>query len=70
MQLGQFRIPADLTSDEEAVEYLHHMIDTRGKKGRCAYRIRDERPNKGPVDLEDEMYRYSRQVYDRLHDEK
>ena len=70
VQLGQFRIPADLTSDEEAVEYLHHMIDTRGKKGRCAYRIRDERPNKGPVDLEDEMYRYSRQVYDRLHDEK
>ena len=65
VQIGQYQISGDLT-DEEAVEVLHRMIETRGRKGRCAYRIRDKRPNKGNTDLEDEMYRYSRKFYDSL----
>ena len=62
--IGQFRIDGDLT-DEQAVEQIHHMIETRARNGRCAFRIRDNRPNKGSTDLEDEMYRYSRIFYAR-----
>ena len=65
VQIGQYQISGDLT-DEEAVEALRHMIETRGRKGRCAYRIRDNRPRKGNTDLEDEMYRCSRKFYDTL----
>ena len=65
VQIGQYQISGDLT-DEEAVEVLRHMIETRGRKGRCAYRIRDNRPRKGNTDLEDEMYRCSRKFYDTL----
>lgn len=62
IQLGNFNISGDIT-DEQAVQIIRKMIETRGKKGRCAYRIRDMRPVRGDVDLDDEMYRYSRMFY-------
>lgn len=61
-QIGQFEIPAGL-DDEGAVAHLHHMIENRARNGHCAFRIRDKRANPGTVNLEDEMYRYSRIFY-------
>jgi hypothetical protein len=64
IQIGQFEIPAGLT-DEEAVAHIHKMIDGRARNGRCAFRIRDKRGTPCAIDLEDEMYRYSRIAYSR-----
>lgn len=62
VQLGNFEITGEC-SDEEAAEVIRRMIETRGRTGRCAYRIRDKRPVQGSLNLDDEMYRLSRIFY-------
>lgn len=63
-QVGNFIIEGDKT-DEEAIEEIHHMVETRAKNGRFACRFTDARPNKGGADLEAELYRYSRIFYSK-----
>jgi hypothetical protein len=63
-QIGMYTIAGDKT-DEEAIEEIHHLVETRAKNGRFACRFLDSRPNKGPADLEAELYRYSRMFYSK-----
>lgn len=63
-QVGNFIIEGDKT-DEEAIEEIHHMVETRAKNGRFACRFSDARPHKGDADLEAELYRYSRIFYSK-----
>ena len=63
-QVGNFIIEGDLT-DEQAVEEIHKLVEGRARNGHFACRFSDSRPNKGNVDLEAELYRYSRIFYSK-----
>ena len=63
-QVGNFIIEGDLT-DEEAAEQIHRLVDGRARNGRFACRFTDARPNKGPMDMDAELYRYSRIAYSK-----
>ena len=63
-QVGNFIIEGDLT-DEQAIEEIHKLVEGRARSGHFACRFSDSRPNKGPADLEAELYRYSRIFYSK-----
>lgn len=61
-QVGNFILSGDM-SDEEAVEAIHKLVENRARNGHFACRFVDNRTQKGEMDLEAELYRYSRKFY-------
>ena len=64
-QVGNFIIEGDLTDGAGYRREIHKLVEGRARSGHFACRFSDSRPNKGPADLEAELYRYSRIFYSK-----
>lgn len=63
-QCTLYIIPEDM-SDEDAIADIHRRVDDLAMTGRFACRLKDNKVNR-PVNLAEELYRYSRMKYMEL----
>ncbi len=63
-QCTLYIIPEDM-SDEDAIADIHRRVDELAMTGRFACRLKDNKVNR-PVNLAEELYRYSRMKYMEL----
>ena len=67
-QCTMFVIPPE-ASDEEAIEMIHQRVEEMARTGRYACRLKNPKGPRG-VDLNAELYRYSREMYLKMAEEK